>query len=134
MGSILSAFTGLCAGVVSGGALCTFYIALGVLSKSAISLRISWDVKGVAAATALGAVTGTVFTLFDIYTRAGPVWAGVFGIFAGIYVGIFVACLAEVANMIPALKKYAGLRTGIKIVLLAFAAGKIAGSLYFWLR
>ncbi len=133
MGDVLSGFTGLCAGVVSGSALCAFYIALGVLSKSAISLRISWDVKWTAAATALGGVAGTAFTLFDMRIPVGQVAAGLFGLLSGVYVGIFIACLAEVTNMMPMLKKYAMIRTFTVLALLAFAAGKMAGSLVYWL-
>lgn len=132
MGDLLSGFTGLCAGLVSGGALCAFYVALGILSKSAISLGIGRRVKWTAAAAAAGGLAGTALTLFGLRITAGPLLAGIFGAFSGIYVGIFIACLAEVTSIIPMLKRFAPTRA-IVYALFAFAAGKLAGSLVYWL-
>lgn len=132
MGDVLSVFSGLCAGVVTGGALCAFYIALGVLSKFAISLDIRFNVRWAGAATAAGSIAGTAFTLFDMRIPGGPPLAGAFGLFAGMYVGVFIACFAEVTNMMPVLKRFMSVRIFIVLVLCAFAAGKLAGSL-MWL-
>jgi hypothetical protein len=48
-------------------------------------------------------------------------------------VGIFIACLAEVINAIPVLKNLGLANTAISGVLAAFAAGKLIGSLIYWL-
>ena len=133
MGSILSGLTGLSAGLVSGAALCAFYIALGVFSKSAISLGMRRIETTMAICSAAGGVAGTVITIFEISLRTSGYWSAVFGLFAGIYIGIFIACLAEVTNTIPVIKNYGISKKYIILIMLVFVAGKMIGSVIYWI-
>lgn len=133
MGEVLAAFTALCAGLVSGGALCALYIALGVFTHPAMRLGLRTRRMAGAIAAAAGAAAGAVVTLYDVRLPAGGFFAGAAGLFAGIYTGILIACLAEVADSIPLLRRFGLPVRGIVWVLAAFAAGKLAGSLVYWL-
>jgi len=133
MNSFLSAFTGLCAGIVTGSALCAFYIALGVFSKSAICLGLKNVKMKIAISSYCGGIFGTVITLFNVNLETNSFWPAVFGLFAGIYVGIFIACLADVVNSIPVIKNYGISNNYIGYVFLAFVLGKLSGSLIYWL-
>ncbi len=133
MGDILAGLTGLCTGVVSGGALCAFYIALGIFSKSALSIGLKTSGMPLAISSALGGLAGTVMTLYNVSLARLTVAALVFGLFAGIYVGIFIACLAEVTDMIPVTKSRGFTKRAITLVLMTFVIGKLAGSLAYWL-
>ena len=133
MGSLIAGIVGLCSGLVAGSALSAFYIALGVFSKSALSLNVKNAGIAMAASAAAGVTAGTAITIFKVRIGISVAWIVPFGIFAGIFVGIFIACLAEVIGAITVLK---GMQLGyaaIKGVLAAFAAGKIAGALIYWL-
>ena len=132
MASIIAGLTGLCAGIVAGSALCAFYVALGVFSKAAISLGIGHS-RAMAVSSTGGILLGTIITLYDVCVPLGLFWAGLFGLSAGIFVGIFIACLAEVINAIPVLKNFGLANTAISGVLAAFVAGKLIGSLIYWL-
>lgn len=133
MGDILSAITGLCAGVVSGTALCAFYVALGVFSKTAQSLNMKNAGNVMVASAAVGGLLGTAITLFDFKILIGEAFGAVFGIFGGIYVGIVIACLAEVTDAIPMIKNYGLSRRVIVVLLSGFVLGKTAGALVYWL-
>ncbi|MDD5017762.1 MAG: stage V sporulation protein AB [Eubacteriales bacterium] len=133
MGSFLSGLTGLSAGLISGAALCAFYIALGVFSKSAISLGVKNTGKAIAVCSAAGSVAGTLITLFDVHLKMSCYWPGVFGLFAGVYVGIFIACLAEVTNSVPVIRNLGISGKYITLILTVFVAGKLAGSILYWL-
>jgi stage V sporulation protein AB len=133
MGDLLSAITGLSAGIVSGTALCAFYVALGVFSKSAESIGLKDADTLVSVSAASGGLLGILITLYGVSIPAGVVLSSLFGLFGGIYVGILIACLAEVTDAIPVVKNFGLARQTILLVLLAFVLGKTAGSLVYWL-
>jgi stage V sporulation protein AB len=133
MGDVLAAVTGLCAGIVSGTALCAFYVALGVFSKSAESLELGNSGTLTSVSAAAGGLLGTAITLFDACLPVGGAFAVLFGLFGGVYVGIVIACLAEVTDAIPVVKNYGLTRRLIVLLLLAFVVGKTTGSLIYWL-
>lgn len=133
MGDLLSGVTGLCAGIVAGTALCAFYVALGVFSKSAASLGLQKTGLLMPASTAAGGLMGAAITLFDIRLPIGEAFALLFGLLSGVYVGVVIACLAEVTDAIPMVKNFGLTRRAIAFLLLAFVLGKTAGSLIYWL-
>lgn len=132
MGDLLAAFTALCAGLVSGAALCALYIALGVFTRPAMRLGLKPG-RMCGAAAAMGAAAGAAVTLYDTTWPIGGFFAGAAGLFAGIYTGILIACLAEVADSIPLLRRFGVSSRLTAYILLAFAAGKLLGSLVYWL-
>ncbi len=133
MGDFLAALTGLCAGLVIGGTVSAFFVMLGVFSKTMLALRHSTTGMAMAASAAAGAIVGTLATVFRVSFSAGKIAAALFGLLSGVYVGVFIACLAEVANMIPLLKKYGFTQIIIIVVLFWFMLGKLAGSLVYWI-
>lgn len=133
MGDLLSAVTGLCAGIVSGTALCAFYIALGVFTKSAQCLNLKNEGPMMAVSAAFGGLLGTVITIFGLKILIGKAFSAVFGLFGGIYVGILIACLAEVTDAIPVIKNYGLTKQIIVVLLTGFVLGKTLGALAYWL-
>jgi stage V sporulation protein AB len=133
MGDLLSGITGLCAGIVSGTALCAFYVALGVFSKSAATMGVKGTGLLLPSSTAAGGLMGTAITLFGAKLPIGEAFASLFGLFGGLYVGVVIACLAEVTDVIPVVKDFGLARSAIALILLAFVLGKTAGALIYWL-
>jgi stage V sporulation protein AB len=133
VGDFLSALTGLCAGLVMGGTVCAFFVALGVFSKLAVCAHYKTTGMEMAASSAAGSVLGCFVTIFRVSFGAGRGTTAFFGLFAGIYIGVFIACLAEVANMLPVLKNNGLTERVISFILLGFVLGKLVGSLVYWL-
>ncbi|MFA5675995.1 MAG: stage V sporulation protein AB [Christensenellales bacterium] len=133
MSDFLAALTGLCTGLVIGGTVSAFFVLLGVFSKTMLALRHKTAGTAMSAGAAAGGVAGTLITIFPVTLSVGGFAAALFGLFSGVYVGIFIACLAEVANMIPLLKKSGFTQILIIVVLLWFMLGKLAGSLVYWI-
>ena len=52
----------------------------------------------------------------------------------GMFVGMLGAALAEVLNVLPVLGRRTGLTSKIRTLVYALVAGKVAGSLLYWLR
>lgn len=55
-----------------------------------------------------------------------------FGIFAGIFVGSLAMAIAEMLDSIPIFARRIGFRHGLGITVSAMAAGKLAGSLFYF--
>lgn len=132
MAELLAGFTALCAGLVSGAALCALYIALGVFTRPAMRLGLRPG-RTSGSAAAAGAAAGAVITLFEVSWPIGSFFAGAAGLLSGVYTGILIACLAEVADSIPLLRRFGLSGHLTAYILLAFAAGKLLGSLVYWL-
>ncbi len=133
MGDVLSAVVGLCAGIVSGTALCAFYVALGVFSKSAQCLGVRHAGLTMSVSAAAGGMLGTAITLFGLKLVIGKAFGTLFGLFGGVYVGILIACLAEVTDAIPIIKSYGLTKKVIVLLLSGFVLGKTVGALIYWL-
>ncbi len=133
MGNVLAAVVGLCAGIVSGTALCAFYVALGVFSKSAQCLGLKRAGLMMSLSAAAGGLLGTAITLFGLKVMIGEAFGTLFGLFGGIYVGVLIACLAEVTDAIPVIKNYGLTRKAIVLLLTGFMLGKSVGALVYWL-
>ena len=58
----------------------------------------------------------------------------VFGIFAGMFVGCLALAIAEMLNSIPIFARRIGFRHGLGIAILFMALGKLAGSLFYFLK
>lgn len=133
MGDFLAALTGLCAGLITGGTVCAFFVALSIFSKVALCLHHKTTGIGMAVSSAAGGMAGVLMTLSGASLRAGGLASGLFGLLSGVYVGVFIACLAEVANLLPVLKNNGLNARVISLVLLGLVLGKLAGSLVYWL-
>lgn len=57
----------------------------------------------------------------------------IIGLLYGVFIGLVSSALAEVLNVIPAMSKKFKMKDSLKYVIWALMAGKVAGSLYFWL-
>lgn len=113
-----------------GSALCAFYIALGVFSKLAHDYLETMR-KSIQICAFLGICYGICQYLWEWNIPLGAPLEIVFGLCAGLFIGIYIALLAEVVNTIPFMRRFGMTKTIISIVLAAFAIGKIAGVLYY---
>ena len=97
---------------------------------------------GLAAGLAVSAGTFAFLIVIGVIPRMigkciripfGPALLCVYGISAGIFVGSIAVALAEILNTFPITFRRMGLKVGLFWVMLAMAAGKVAGSLYYFL-
>ena len=62
-----------------------------------------------------------------------PFLASAFALLTGVFVGVLAVALAEVLNVMPVMLRRSRLTQGLPWLLLAFALGKMAGSLVYFL-
>lgn len=62
-----------------------------------------------------------------------PLLPGCYALCTGIFVGVLAMALTEVLNVIPILLRRTRLTKGLPWLILAFALGKVCGSLVYFL-
>lgn len=124
---------GVAEGMIVGSAEVAFLTVLGVVPRlghvtgTRTSMRIyQWAIIAGATGAAFAGVFEPRFGLPAVVTA--PV-----GLAMGIFVGLTAAALAEVLNVIPALGRNLGIPQAVRILVTALIAGKVIGSLIYWL-
>lgn len=76
----------------------------------------------------------SLFTGFPFYHQLtwGNLLLGVFGIFAGMFVGCIAIAIAEMLNTIPIFLRRISLGEGAGILILSIALGKVLGSFLYY--
>ena len=114
----LMAAVGLCSGLAVAGGLFALIIALGLVAKFADQTH-----------------TARYILLVSIYSPSlpfGDAGVGIFGIFAGIFVGAWAMALTEIINIIPIFARRMDLRRGLELLIASMALGRTAGALIFY--
>ena len=83
-------------------------------------------------AVAAGGILGNLMSVYAISLPLGSLGAGVFGIFAGVFVGAWAMALTEIINIIPIFARRLDLRRGLELLVLSMALGRTIGSLLFY--
>ena len=131
---ILMAITGLAAGFAVAGGLFALIIALGVVARVAGKTHTARYVFWYEDAVALGGILGNLMSVYQISLPVGSVGAGIFGIFAGIFVGAWSMALTEIVNIIPIFTRRITLRRGMELIIFSMAIGRTLGALLFYIQ
>ena len=83
--------------------------------------------------TVLGGIFGTTALFIDYRLPPFQFLSTAFALFTGLFVGTLVMALTEVLNVMPILMRRARLTKGLSWIILAFALGKVCGSLIYYL-
>lgn len=133
---LLAAMSFACGTAVSAGTF-AFLLVIGVvpriLGKTSEAKRIFLAENLII----LGVLTGAVFSVFEWEATFPVPWVshlvfGLFGISAGIFVGCIAVALAEILNTFPITFRRMHIKRGLSWALCAMAAGKLAGSFYYF--
>lgn len=129
---ILLITAGLSLGFFIASGLVALVIGLGIVTRYAGITKTAESLRFYECCCMAGALFGDLFSL-GTFSFSLPSWtAGVFWLFAGIYLGSWIIALGEVVNLFSILCRRIGLTRGLPFVILCMAAGKIAGSLYYF--
>ncbi|MCL2350609.1 MAG: stage V sporulation protein AB [Defluviitaleaceae bacterium] len=130
---ILAGFLGLASGMVVSGAVFAFIAAIGVVPRMAKRTNTPECVVIYEEAIIWGGIFGASTLLFDWRLPGAPVLPGVFGLLAGVFIGVLAMSLAETLDVLPTLAKRLAIKDGVFWFVLAIAGGKMAGSLLYFI-
>lgn len=123
------ALIGFSSGFIVAGGVVALMVGLGIITRF---IGVSHTAKHILLyedAILLGAVAGTLLTVFDIRLVTGTWILALGGLFMGIFVGGWILALAEVINVFPVYCRRLGITKGLSLIVIAMAVGKVLGSL-----
>lgn len=124
---------GFSSGILVSAGIFAFIAAIGIVPRLAKRTKTQRFIPLYEDAITLGGVFGTTAMFIDYRLPPLPVLAGAFALLTGVFVGVLAVALAEVLNVMPVMLRRSRLTKGLPWLLLAFALGKAAGSLIYFL-
>ncbi len=129
---VLLGFYGLCAGAVTAAGYYAVISSIGVVNRFSQYSHTAEKIRLYERMLIISAVVGTILTLFHL-PPVLPAWTlGIYGIFAGAFIGCFIVSLAEAVKGIPIFARRARLKKGLQALVLALAIGKCIGSICYF--
>ena len=128
--SVLLALIGISGGFVVAGGVIALMVGLGVITRFVGITHTAKHVQIFETAILLGGVAGNLLGVYQPMVYAGEPGLAVLGIFSGIFVGGWILALAEIVNIFPIFARRAGITKGYSLIVIAMAAGKVAGSMW----
>ncbi len=133
MNSFLLVLIGFSGGLVVGGAVAAFITVLGVITRIVEIVKAKKYLILYQLSILTGILISTLLYLFPLKARLSDFILVFIGLFMGIFVGMIASALAEVLNIIPLIEKSLKIGQWIYAIIFALIAGKIIGSLVYWL-
>ena len=124
---------GAASGVLVSAGVFAFIAAIGIVPRMAWRTGTRQYIRLYEDAIVLGGLWGTTAMFVD-YRLPSWGWLTVlFSLLSGVFVGVLAMALTEVLNVMPILMRRARLTKGLPWIILAFALGKVIGSLAYYL-
>lgn len=130
---LFSGLIGLSLGFFVSSGAAALLIGLGIIPRYAGITRTAHRICWYENCCILGLLAGNFLYLSDIRIPLGSAGLILYGIFSGIFLGSWIIALGEVIDVYAVTMRRLGIVKGIQLLILAMAAGKTAGTLfYFW--
>lgn len=151
MGIFVLVLAGVSYGLLAAAGVFTVLAAVGLVPRFAGKTHTAEYVLIYEEMVIFGTLTGCVLSVFSRYCQFGAWWQGrfpgqkellygiggiwqaVFGVFAGMFVGCLALAIAEMLDSIPILTRRISFRHGLGLAVVSMAAGKICGSILYFL-
>ena len=131
----LIALIGFSSGFIVAGGVVALMVGLGIITRYIGLTRTADKIFWYEDAILLGAIAGTLLTVYELRLPFGAWILGIGGMFIGIFVGSWILALAEVVNVFPVYCRRLGITKGLSWIVVTMAAGKVCGSLLgFYMR
>lgn len=132
--NVVLCFFGLSFGMTVSAGVFAFITMLDIIPRLAQRTGTAAHLYGYELAIILGGTVGNIAILFVKHCPVTQLGMGVFGLCSGVFVGCLAMALAECLRVIPIFVHRLKMREGLPIILIAFAAGKLIGTIiqYFF--
>ncbi len=133
MKELFLVFFGVSSGLLVSAGVFAFIAAIGIVPRMAWRTKTSHFIRFYEDMVVLGGVWGTTAMFVD-YRLPPWDWAIMMvSLLEGVFVGVLAMALTEVLNVMPILMRRTRLTKGLRWIIPAFALGKVAGSLIYYL-
>lgn len=149
--NIFLGILGAAAGFTVSGGVFTALLAVGLIPRFAGKTHTGRHILLYEEMVVCGSIFGAIISVFfpfirifewvnvnavlqKIHSFAAPVFLGIYGLFAGIFVGCLALAIAEMLDTIPIFARRTKFRHGVGIAVLCMAIGKTMGSLIYFMK
>ena len=133
MKELFLVFFGVSSGLLVSAGVFAFIAAIGIVPRMAWRTKTGHFIRFYEDMIVLGGVWGTTAMFVD-YRLPSWDWAILaVSLLEGVFVGVLAMALTEVLNVMPILMRRTRLTKGLRWIIPAFALGKVAGSLIYYL-
>ena len=115
------------------GGLFALIIALGLVAEFADQTHTARHILWYEDAVAAGGILGNLISIYQFPLPFGEAGAGIFGIFAGVFVGAWAMALTEIINIIPIFARRLDFRRGLELPDCEHGSGTDGRGSYFLL-
>lgn len=151
MKTLFLVLTGVSYGLLAAAGVFTVLVAVGLVPRFAGKTHTAKQILLYEEMVIFGTMTGCILSIFSRYCRFGAwwqqrfpgaeqllwgigiLWQAAFGLFSGMFIGCLALAIAEMLDSIPILTRRISFRHGLGLVVLSMAAGKVCGSLLYFL-
>lgn len=119
-------------GVMVAAGVFAFIAVIGIVPRMAWRTQTKKYVRLYEDAIVLGGIFGTTTMFVEYRLPSAAVLVGGVALLNGIFVGVLSMALTEVLNVMPIMMRRARLTKGLQWIILAFALGKVVGSLIYY--
>lgn len=144
------AILGMSFGILAAAGVFTVLVAVGLVPRFAGKTHTAKKVLLYEEMVIFGTLAGGLISVFPEYSQFGAFWQqhfpgqvqlwngigmatqGIFGLFAGMFVGCLALAIAEMLDSIPIFTRRISFRHGIGLAILSVAIGKLCGSLFYF--
>ena len=133
MKELFLVFFGVSSGLLVSSGIFAFIAAIGIVPRMAWRTKTGRFIRLYEDIIVLGGVWGTTAMFVDYRL---PSWDWLIlatALLEGVFVGVLAMALTEVLNVMPILMRRTRLTKGLQWIILAFALGKVAGALVYYL-
>lgn len=137
-------------GLLAAAGVFTVFVAVGMIPRFAGKTHTAKYIRLYEDMVISGTIIGGTSSVFIRYLRlgtfltdmgcpqefvemSGNIFTGVFGLFAGIFIGCLAITIAEMLDSIPIFMRRIRLKYGLKQFIYAMAVGKLVGSLLYFI-
>lgn len=131
--NIVAITAALGGGIAVGGAAAAFFTILQVVPRLVQVTETYEHIKTYQFISITGFILFTIIYFSNFKLHLHKYATIPIGIVFGIFIGLVSSALAEVLNVIPILSKKLKIKDNLKYVIWTLVAGKVAGSLCFWI-
>lgn len=123
----------IASGLMVSAGVFAFIAAIGIIPRMAWRTGTRHYIRFYEDIIVLGGIWGTTTMFVEYRLPSWDCFIIAVALFEGLFVGILAMALTEVLNVMPILMRRARLTKGLQWIILAFALGKVFGSLIYYL-
>lgn len=129
---LLIVLTGLSGGITVSAGIVALINVVGTVPRMAARTKTAGHIHAYEKSIVLGGTAGNLLYMCHDTVGSAAFFAVLFAFFSGVYIGCLLMALAETLQIIPIYIKHVNLKKGLAAAVICFAAGKFAGSMWYF--